>query len=494
MNIFFILQVIGFFISVILLNHWINLLLTRRPFFNLKYLPCFAWGWFIYFAIYMIGGWTSAPVASVRMIYTGIALVIPILAGIGWLSRPHASLWQRRRQDLPVDPGTLLLVCTFIGGMIYVGPYLEFPSDPVEHLYRIQAWEKAIWTNYSDDYYANVVSRFAYFFEHWILQHSDLSLGNRIGLAFLSPLLQGMLFWQFIRLTKIFTQVTYLSWLGGLMSLGYLGYSSISFYRYTVLSGTLLAHIVFLEGLILIIATFSKEEWRYLFLLPPLLAFCFKNHEQETLLQLNAFAGLCTILSIFRYKNIARKFRIVMLIVIITVVLFSVVICLNKAIIEDNTSNVTNLVSIPTLWGGTMQFHRFEQLNEMIGILGWVSLISAVLVLLFNRPCRNLDIIACLCIWPFIIVWNPLAVEVLLRFIPIDASHRLIYGSLYWIFPIVLLQHLCHTYNYQNTFLNLPYFRYFSKFKRLTSKYLPVYIVIISLILLLCIVNIFEVF
>jgi hypothetical protein len=38
------------------------------------------------------------------------------------------------------------------------------------------------------------------------------------------------------------------------------------------------------------------------------------------------------------------------------------------------------------------------------------------------------------------VVLNPLSIEVLRRVIPIDVFHRLIYGSLYWVFLIVFIQ------------------------------------------------------
>ncbi|MBD1806541.1 hypothetical protein H6F98_13905 [Microcoleus sp. FACHB-SPT15] len=381
----------------------------------------------------------SAPVESVRLFYTGIALLVPTLAGVWYLSNPHASVWQRQRIDLPLDPWTLLLVGVFIGAMIYVGPYLEFPSDPVDHLAFIQSWEKARWMNYiySDSYYS---SRFVYFFEHWLLQPSGLSFGNRTGLLFLSPVLQGILFWQFIRITKILTNNTILSQLGGLMSLGFFGYNAISFYRYTVLAGTLLAYIIFLEGLILIISTFSKEEWRYLFLLPPLLAFCWQNHPQETLLQLNGMVGICITLLLFRYKGITPRFRNIMALVTIMVITVSVFILFKREVLSENIASP--LISYYKLFGLNINLLQFQHLNLMLGGLGWFAILSAALILLFNSPNRNLDIMAGLCIWSIVILYNPLSIEVLLRFIPTDVFSRLIYGSIYWIFIVIFIQDL----------------------------------------------------
>ena len=472
---FFVLQFLGFFISVILLNHWVNLLLTRRSFFAFKYLPCFGWGWCIYLIIYMIGRWMSAPVESVRLFYTGIALLVPTLAGVWYLSNPHASVWQQQRIDLPLDPWTLLLVGAFIGGMIYVGPYLEFPSDPVDHLALIQTWEKARWMHNNDIYVGNYSSRFIYFFEHWLLQPSGLSFGNRTGLLLLSPVLQGILFWQFIRITKVLTNNTVLSWLGGLMSLGFFGYNAVSFYRYTVLAGTLLAYIIFLEGLILIIGSFSKEEWRYLFLLPPLLIFCWQNHPQETLLQINGMVGICITLLLFRYRNISPRFRKFMVLVTITVITFSVFILFKKEVLPENI--FSPLINYYKLWEWNINFIQLKHLNFMLGGLGWFAMFSAILVLLFNPPNRNLDVMAGLCIWSIVIIYNPLSFEVLLRFIPTDVFSRLIYGSIHWVFVVIFIQDL------HNKILKIDKVLIVKANIFLKNKILP-YIVILTLFLL----------
>ena len=272
---FFVLKLIGFFTSILVLNRWINRLLNQWQLFDSKYLPCFASGWLVYLAIYVIGRGVAAPIDLVHNIYTLLSFSIPLFASGLWCLRLEKKRGNERefiRSFRILDRYTMLLLVSFVVSAIYVGPYLEFPSDPIEHLYRIQAWEKAAQLDHEGYHYS--LSRFIYFFEHWMLKSTSLDLGERSGLVLLSPLLQGMLFWQFIRITKLLINSTVLGWLGGIMSLGYFGYSAISFYRYTVLAGALLAFIVCLDGFVLIIATFLKEKFRYLFLLPPLLYFC----------------------------------------------------------------------------------------------------------------------------------------------------------------------------------------------------------------------------
>ena len=66
-----------------------------------------------------------------------------------------------------------------------------------------------------------------------------------------------------------------------------------------------------------------------------------------------------------------------------------------------------------------------------------MAMVGAVLALLWLRHSKQQTILACLCIWPLIVLWNPPAVELMLRTVPSSVLYRLIYGSLYWIFLIV---------------------------------------------------------
>ncbi len=460
MDLFFYFKLIAFFITIIFLNTWINRQLVRGDFFDRQYLPCFAWGWFIYLVFYLAGRFWVVPTKSFRACLTGSVFIFLLLSVIFWQLRNN-TIWRWKWPSFSLKYLTFLIVGVFIVGAIYVGPYLEFPSDPVEHLYRIQAWDKALWMNYSG--YHPASDRFAYFIQHWLLQSSALSLGNRTGLALLSPLLQGMLFWQFVRLTSLLTKSTVLGWLGGVISLGYFGYSGISFYRYTVLSGALLAYIVFLDGFILIVGSFSKEEWRYLLLLPPLLLFCWSNHPQETLLQLSAIACICSTLFVFRYRTISPGFRRMMGFSSLFGGAIAAVICLQNPVLSSNTPEHQShtLVAIYNLFGWQIQYHNLGMLHQMIGVFGWFSMTSALLMLLLNRPDRTLDLMAGLCVWPIIFLLNPLSISLLLRFVDVEVYHRLLYGSLFWIFPILLMQKL-YSYLFE---CSSPSFKMVSKIK-----------------------------
>ncbi|MEA5469893.1 hypothetical protein, partial [Spirulina sp. 06S082] len=438
---FFFLQFFTFFFSLLVLNHGINQFILKRSGFESASLPVFAWGWLIYFLIYIVSRWLAVPVEPIRNIFTGMAFSIAIAGGIVWFFRPHCSFWQQRRQDLPLDLGTLAFLFCFVIAMLYIGPYLEHPSDSVDYFYRIQAWEKAKFMNYFSE---NRYVTFATFYEHWLLQSSGLSYGERLGLTFVSALTQGILFWEFIRIARFITHNLPLSWLASLMSLGYFGYDAISFYRYSVFSGPMLSYIIYLEALVLIIALFLKEQWRYLLFLPPLLWFCWDNHEQSTLFQVTAIAAIATTLVLFRYRSLKPQFRRVLVLAIALGILATISFCLLREPIAKNLDleyQNLYLFNIETIFGWKMYVIRYTPLSHAIGLVGWLIVFTTTLFLLFGKPERKLDIMSGLTLFPFLLFCNPLAIEALRRVMAAEQFHRLIYGCLYWMLPIFLLHH-----------------------------------------------------
>ncbi len=294
MSLFFLFKLGCYWLSVIFLTQWINRLLNRRHYFSAKILPCFAWGWLLYFALYMTGLWAKISVAALSMLFTALAVGSACAGLLSWLYSLRSPLRLRLlRSEIPLDLVSLGGTAAFMLGMMLVGPYLEFPSDPLEHLRRIQSWERVIWTQ---DVYSVYALRFSYFWSHWLLQDSGITWGERQGLGIFCAVLQGMLFWSFIRVTKQFTSKKTVAWLGAIFSVAFFGKDVFSFYSYYVLASTFTTYLVFLEGLLLLLHCFQQQQFRNLWLLPPLLFFCVQNHAQEALLLLNAGLGLCVLL------------------------------------------------------------------------------------------------------------------------------------------------------------------------------------------------------
>ncbi|MEM9538464.1 MAG: hypothetical protein AAGA60_03020 [Cyanobacteria bacterium P01_E01_bin.42] len=438
----FFLQFFAFFFSLLVINHWVNQCILKYSGFESRFLPVFAWGWCLYFFIYIIGRHLGVPVEPIRMLFAAIAFSTAIAGGVWWRLQPQRSLWQQRGQDLPLDGWTISFLLCFLTAMIYIGPYLEHPSDAVDYFYRIQAWEKARFLNYKID---NRYVTFATFYEHWLLQPSALSYGKRLGLSLVSAITQEMLLWEIIRIARLITHNIPMSLLAGLMSLGYFGYDAISFYRYSVFSGPMLAYIIYLETLILIIALFLKEQWRYLLFLPPLLWLTWDNHEQSTLFQVTAIAAIATTLVIFRYRSLKPKFRRVLVGAIALGLFVAILLCFLREPFAKNLDleyQSLYLFNIETLFGWKMYVMRYIPLSRAIGLVGWLIIVATLFFLLFEKPSRKVDIMAGLTLFPFLVFSNPLILEALRHIITAEQFHRLIYGCLFWMQPVFLLYRL----------------------------------------------------
>jgi hypothetical protein len=435
------LQLVGFGLSLVLLSGAINRRLRHRfPWLEPAYLPAVAWGWCVYLALYLAARALAAPVEPVRASFTALALGVPLAAA-------GLAVARRRRPTAPPargpaeclrDRATLVLVAAFVAGMVVVGPYLEFPTDPVGYLYRVQAWEKVRWADYAWEH----AGRFAPFAEHWLLRPSGIDAGDRAGLAWLSALMQGVLLWQVIRLGTLLTGEAVWGWLAGLLSLGYLGYDALSFYRYVVLAGPLLSYIAFLEGLILVVGAFVRGDWRYGLLLPPILLLSWTSHEQGTLFLLDAVTGLAVLLLVFRYRSLAPAFRRILLGWTAAGLVAIVALLALRAPLDPVTEAPDFYTGIlGSVLGRPVRYHAALMLHHMIGAVGWVTAAAGLAVLLFARPNRALDVAAALSVWPLLVLWNPLAYEALARVMSLQTFHRLVYGSPYWVLPAVLLGH-----------------------------------------------------
>jgi hypothetical protein len=432
------LQLAGFLLSVFLLSRWVNRWLTRWPALDPNVLPAVGWGWCAYLVIFWVGRAASAPVELGRGASTAVALGVPALALVLRLRRGTAPA--RGPGVFPADRGTLLLVGALVAAMLYVGPYLEYPADPVEYLYRVQSWEKARWMDYEG--YGPHAHRFAAFAEHWLLRPSGISVGERGGLGVLAAAFEALLFWQFVRLGAVLTGHARWGWVAGVLSLAYFGFYAISFYRYTYLSGPLVSYVLYLEGLVLLVAAFRTEQWRYLLLVPPLAAAAWMNHEQGTLFLLVAASGFAVLLLVFRYRALSPPFRRVLL----AATAAAAVIVLTAALLRPPVSPPgplpTYFTESPgTLFGWKLHHHGLLMLEHAVGLPGWLTLSAGILLLVRSQGSRGLDLAAALAVWPFVLLLAPPSYEILGRFMNLETLHRLLYGAAYWVLPAALVGH-----------------------------------------------------
>jgi len=183
MNVVFVFQLFCFFLSILIITRWVNRLLNLTHLFSYQYLPCMAWGWFIYFIIYFFAVLIGTSVAAVHHIFVVLSLGVPGIAAV----QLFINFFQHRQlitlpKQFPFDKGTWILVFGFVGIMMYVGVYLEFPSDPLAHLKNIQFWGNATQLQTSGNSIFTTTYRFIYFLYHWLLQETNIIEGDRSGI------------------------------------------------------------------------------------------------------------------------------------------------------------------------------------------------------------------------------------------------------------------------------------------------------------------------
>lgn len=429
-------QLFGFLASLMILSSLVNFALVRWLHFSPKYLPWFAWGWVVYFLIYILSRQWPAPVQAVEFLFSGMALGIPLLFGVWKVFRKGTEPFLLcPSKNLLWEKGTWVFIGVFGSVMLYVGPYLEFPSDPLFHAEAIQSWEAARWMDSVDKMipHGKRYSHFAYFIYHWLLTPSDVSFGGQSGLAFLCAVLQSLLLLGFIRFTRLFTDNSWVGWFGGVASLGLFGIGIFSFYRYYILADSLISYLVFLEALALVCCFFLKERIRYLLLLPPLVVFCWFNHRQGVLFLFNAVVGIGVLLTLFQYKNVSvwlRRFWVLFIGLSIPV--------------SFSVSSLEHALGLGG-WGAI-----FTRLNHALGLGGWIAVLGALFIL-FKSPSKKHTILAAICLWPCLVLLNPFVLVLLNKVImnPL-VFYRVIYGSVYWVFLMIFVEYV---YTHRNVVL-----------------------------------------
>ncbi|MGK5091969.1 hypothetical protein WDW89_08110 [Deltaproteobacteria bacterium TL4] len=471
-----------------ILSNGVNRLLNLRHYFPKQLLPHFAWGWIFYFIIYFAGRLSGVHVDVIRAIYTLTTIGVPVLFLVfHGVTQQRLKLHFPSHSKTPLDFGSLSLSLLFVLAMIYVGPYLEFPSDPLEHLSRIQAWESIQWMDTEVDHLLSRSTTFVYFLNHWILQGAGVDWGDRQGLAIFCAALQGVLFWSFIRFSLIFTARIKIAWFGALLSVGFFGKDVFNYYSYYVLSASFPAYLLFLEGLILLCYSFIHQRLRYLFLLPPILAFCWHNHPQEVLLLLNTGAGLSILLSILHYRQYTSPFRKWML---------GTAIMSGSCLMGVGGYLIVNpelrgwgpwariMLVEKQVWSWPVRYLRFQELDTTLGIFGWGVMMGSGLVLFLARYCsKRLVLLAALSAWPLLTLWNPFIMEVFEWKVRASATYyRILYSSCFWILGAILLETL-----YNQIQLTIPF--QWSRFHIPYAKQLKILVVLIGCLGLLELAN-----
>ena len=167
-----------------------------------------------------------------------------------------------------------------------VGVYLEFPSDPWSHLFRIFQWEHI---NQIQD--ANNSYKFAYFFGFSLLNYLD-PINHKIGLSAYHTFWALLISIQFYRLANNTFGSKPWAKLATACIILMLGNSSFSFFSYYGISSTMLGMISFLAALNALVSWQNQKINYVLVLIACALFLGIFNHPQSLLLFLTCGTGV----------------------------------------------------------------------------------------------------------------------------------------------------------------------------------------------------------
>lgn len=255
-----------------------------------------------------------------------------------------------------------------------VGVYLEFPSDPWTHLFRIFQWEHV---NQIQE--ANSNYKFAYFFGFSLLNHVD-PINHKIALDAYHTFWALLTTIQFYKLAS--TTFSSKPWakLATTCVIIMLGNSSFSFFSYYGISSTMLGMIAFLAALNSLILWQNWKPYHVLFLISSALVLGIFNHVQSFLLFLTCGTGV-----LFHF-TIARqgwsKFLKITCIGLLTIAVSYHII--SQLAICDDFRNLLAPYHLSNewfyFWGGLKLFSLNPEINNASGrfmqILGWYGIFN----------------------------------------------------------------------------------------------------------------------
>jgi hypothetical protein len=257
-----------------------------------------------------------------------------------------------------------------------VGAYLEFPSDPWAHLFRIFQWE-----NINQIHQANSNYKFAYFFGFSILGQLDPT-NHKFGLDGYHTFWAILTTIQFYKLALNTIKGKAWAKLATTCVLVMLGNSSFSFFSYYGISSTMLSMIAFLAGLNTLVLWQNRKPNYNVFLILLALTLGIFNHPQSLLLFLTCGTGVLFHFIIAKHGWLSF-FKIVGIGSIITSILFYLIIQLP---ICDDFRKLLNPYILSSewfyFWGGFKLFSLNPEINNASGrcmqILGWYGILNCL--------------------------------------------------------------------------------------------------------------------
>lgn len=280
------------------------------------------------------------------------------------------------------------------------GAYLEFPSDPWDHMWRIFRWGNL-------QYVSEHIDFLKYgFFWTWSLISWVPVAHHRLALDIYSAALQLLVIYQLYLFCLCLGMERSWAKVQGLAFIALFGTTVFS-YRYYALSSTPLAYIAYFRALI-VIFNFTKGCRKEILLLPLLVLFILGNHLQELLFLLLSAPVL---LFAIYFKNQSRPTQVRYIKGLGVILLCSLAI--GKVFIQFYPELYAKMGLIHFSSFGTFKIRPGKwRINETLGIHGFISLAFSV-ILFFRYP-----ILASLTLAPFLCLLNPPAMLVLTHVLP----------------------------------------------------------------------------
>ncbi len=257
-----------------------------------------------------------------------------------------------------------------------VGVYLEFPSDPWTHLFRIFQWE-----HINQIHQANSNYKFAYFFGFSVLGQLD-PINHKFGLNGYHTFWATLTTIQFYKLALSTIKSKTWAKLATTCVLLMLGNSSFSFFSYYGISSTMLAMIAFLAALNTLILWQIKKPNYNIFLILLALTLGIFNHPQSLLLFLSCGTGVLFQFIIAKHGWLSF-FKIIGIGSLITSIIFYLIIQLPFC---DDLRMLMNPYKLSGewfyFWGGFKLFSFNPEINNASGrcmqILGWYGILNCL--------------------------------------------------------------------------------------------------------------------
>ncbi len=308
-----------------------------------------------------------------------------------------------------------------------VGIYLEFPSDPWEHLWRISQWQHL--ETISD---AKTNYKFAYFLGHSLVGWTE-PIDRRLALNIYSSSCLMLLAFQTYRLALVVGLNQRWAKLGVLSNILLLGYDSIGFYLYHGFSSSqlsLITSFAAIRATIALSSRFSLSASLVLFL--ALMVSCL-NHVQGGLLWFSAALGIgvAKIVSSYGWKRGAGA----LLAVMVASGLCAIPLVLHFI---DKMTHPSKSWIFP--WGGINPLGQ-EHFFRTLGLLGMLNILAGLCIL------KRDTVLGWITATPLVLLsltpFGLMLVYVLAQHNTPVVAHRVLYGTMPLLSLSFVLQQAC---------------------------------------------------